>query len=93
MMNPSISDTMVLITTKFSGVIDNSGERLVNHFMRVAMRVVAENGNEDEIHAALLHDLIEDTDMTLEDLRTAEYSENVIEIVDLLTHSILIMSE
>ncbi len=35
---------------------------------------------------ALLHDVVEDTEWTLEDLRKEEVPEDVIEAVDLLTH-------
>ena len=42
---------------------------------------------EDEISccAALLHDVVEDTDVTLDDLRK-EFPEEVIQVVNLLTH-------
>jgi (p)ppGpp synthase/HD superfamily hydrolase len=41
--------------------------------------------DEDAVLAALLHDVVEDTQYTLEDLAEMGYSENVIEAVGLLT--------
>lgn len=36
--------------------------------------------------AAVLHDVVEDTDWTLEDLRKEDFPEPLIEALDLLTH-------
>lgn len=41
---------------------------------------------EEEAIVAILHDVIEDTDCTLDDLRKAGFSENVLESLRLLTH-------
>ena len=41
---------------------------------------------EEEVCAALLHDVVEDTDWTMEDLRAAGFPETVLEAVQLLTH-------
>jgi len=41
---------------------------------------------EDEVIVALLHDVVEDSNITLEDLRARGFSENVMEAVSLLTH-------
>ena len=41
--------------------------------------------DEDTQHAALLHDVVEDTIYTLDDLRHMGYSEDTLEMVDLLT--------
>jgi (p)ppGpp synthase/HD superfamily hydrolase len=38
-----------------------------------------------ERHAALLHDVVEDTNVTLQDLREMGYSDEVLDLVDLLT--------
>ena len=38
------------------------------------------------ICSALLHDVVEDTDWTMEDLRAAGFPETVLEAVQLLTH-------
>lgn len=42
--------------------------------------------NEESVLVALLHDVVEDTDYTLEDLRDEGFPPNVVEAVALLTH-------
>lgn len=65
------------------GQIDKSGRPYYLHPIRVAMRLVHCTPNER--HAALLHDVVEDTSVTLENLRAMGYSEEVLELVDLLS--------
>jgi len=61
-----------------------SGERYINHPLSVA-RIVADIGlDETTIAAALLHDAVEDTDVTLADLE-AEFGRDVATIVDGVT--------
>ena len=43
--------------------------------------------DEDTTVVALLHDLVEDTEFTLEDLRKEGFSETVVEAVALMTHA------
>jgi len=74
---------------------ERNGMPVINHLQRVAAgaewRASQANGlglsvDSDEIvQAAWLHDLLEDTSLTAEDLRSAGYSEAVIAMVDLLT--------
>ncbi len=42
--------------------------------------------DEDTIITALLHDVVEDTDITFEDLEAAGFSDTIIEAIRLLTH-------
>ena len=42
--------------------------------------------DEDTTTVALLHDIVEDTDYTIDDLRSKGFSEKVIEAIELLTH-------
>src|SRR5918998_1444800 len=61
-----------------------SGEEFIHHPYAVA-RISAELRQPDEIvAAALLHDVVEDTDVTLEDL-TAEFGDDVAQLVDGVT--------
>ena len=41
---------------------------------------------EETVAAAMLHDVVEDTDCTLEDLKTAGFPQSVLDAVALLTH-------
>lgn len=65
-----------------NGVLDRSGAPYIFHPYEVASRM------DDEISAsvALLHDVVEDTDITFEDLREKGIPEEVIGPLKLLTH-------
>lgn len=64
-----------------AGATDKVGAPYILHPLRVMLRV---EGNEARI-AAVLHDLVEDTPWTLEDLRAEGFSEAVVAAVDGLT--------
>ena len=64
------------------GQVDVCGMPYIMHPLHVAEQMQTE----EEAAAALLHDVIEDTDLTLDDLRTQGISEEVVEAVDLLTN-------
>ncbi|MDR2027442.1 MAG: RelA/SpoT family protein [Prevotellaceae bacterium] len=67
------------------GVRRKSGEPYIFHPLAVAMIVVKEIGlGEDAICAALLHDVVEDTDYTVEDIRFS-FGDKIAELVDGLT--------
>jgi GTP pyrophosphokinase len=67
------------------GVRRKSGEPYIFHPLAVAMIVVKEIGlGEDAICAALLHDVVEDADYTVDDIRFA-FGDKVAELVDGLT--------
>lgn len=50
------------------------------------LRLMARMGTDEERMAAVLHDVVEDTDVTLEELREAGIPGDVVETVKLLTH-------
>ena len=62
---------------------DKSGIPYVYHPYEVASGF----DTEDEVCVALLHDVVEDTDMTFDDLAREGFGENVIGALKLLTHS------
>ncbi len=64
------------------GVLDKNGAPYVFHPYEVAGRM------DDEVSAAvaLLHDVVEDTDLTFDDLRSKGIPEDVIVPLTLLTH-------
>ncbi len=64
------------------GQLDKSGMPYALHPIHLAEQMETE----DEICTALLHDVIEDTDYTEDDLRKAGISETVLEALRLLTH-------
>ena len=63
------------------GQLDKAGQPYVLHVLRVMFGC---RSPEAQV-AAALHDVVEDTDWTLDDLRREGFSETVVEIVDALT--------
>lgn len=61
-----------------------STEPYINHPLRVAQAASEAALSPEAIAAALLHDVVEDTGVTLEDLR-GRFPERVVHLVDLLT--------
>lgn len=61
--------------------VDKSGLPYILHPLHVAVTM----DTEEEICTALLHDVLEDTDLTVSDLRQAGVSEPVLKAVQLLT--------
>lgn len=57
------------------------GTPYIAHAIRVAIRCQSK----DEKTVALLHDTVEDTDLTLDDLREIGFAEDIIEAVDALS--------
>ncbi|MAS93115.1 MAG: GTP pyrophosphokinase [Verrucomicrobiales bacterium] len=58
------------------------GQPYVLHPLTLMMRV----DSEEEKIAAVLHDVVEDTETTLEDLEAEGFSKETVEVIDLLTH-------
>ncbi len=65
------------------GQKDKAGADYINHPVTVSSFA---EGNMVSVIAALLHDVIEDTPVTLDDLRAEGFDEKVIGCVDALTH-------
>lgn len=65
-----------------NGQTDKAGAEYILHPFRVSQFV---KGGPTEITIALLHDVVEDTDTTLEDLREEGFPENVVNGVDAVT--------
>jgi (p)ppGpp synthase/HD superfamily hydrolase len=65
-----------------AGQKGKDGSPYILHPLRVMTRV----GTDEERIAAVLHDVVEDSDVTLDDLRQAGFSGKVLTTVKLLTH-------
>lgn len=63
------------------GQVDKAGEDYIKHPEKVASFVKTD----EEKAVAYLHDVIEDTELTLEDLYEYDFSKEVIEAVDIIT--------
>jgi (p)ppGpp synthase/HD superfamily hydrolase len=85
-MSPSFEDTVRFIQQAHEGQTDRQGEEYWKHPVAVASTVASLfNGTNDEQLAALLHDTIEDTNVTIQDLQQMGYSPGTIDIVQWVT--------
>ncbi len=73
MTAPTLEDAIALAALAHRGQVDKAGQPYILHPLRVMLSV---EGTEARI-AAVLHDVVEDTDWTLEKLCAAGYSEPV----------------
>ena len=62
--------------------LDKAGAPYILHPLRMMLRM----SSETEMMAAILHDVVEDTDWTLDGLRQAGFSDEVVQAVECLTH-------
>ena len=78
---PLTNKALVYAYNAHHGQLDYNGIPFIFHPLHLAEQM------DDEISccAALLHDVVEDTDLTLEDLRK-DFPEAVVDVVALLTH-------
>ena len=65
-----------------AGQIDKAGAPYIKHPLRVSAQV----HRPDEKIVAILHDVVEDSTWTLDDLRQEGFSEAIVSAVDALTH-------
>ena len=79
---PITKKAMIVAYNAHHGQTDPSGVPYIFHPLYLAQQMT------DEIStaAALLHDVVEDTPISLDDLRREGFPESVIQVVDLLTH-------
>ena len=74
----------ISITAKaFEDKLDKAGQPYILHCLRV---MNATNGDEDTKCASVMHDLVEDTEYTFEQLTKLGFSDKTIGILHLLTH-------
>lgn len=74
-----------LATAAHLGQCDKIGEPYIGHPARVA-KAVRDEGYSDEVEAvAWLHDVVEDTAVTLDDLRSHGYPPSVVEAVEAIS--------
>jgi (p)ppGpp synthase/HD superfamily hydrolase len=80
---PDLGQSIEIMRRAHEGQMDKSGRPYYLHPLRVAMRLI--HCTPEERHAALLHDVVEDTPLTLADLKAFGYSDEVLDLVDILT--------
>jgi (p)ppGpp synthase/HD superfamily hydrolase len=79
----NIEETIEFVRSVHGGQLDRAGKEYWLH--PVAVAVLLPEPTEEEVLIALLHDVVEDTSVTLEDLRSMGYSDAVVDAVSLLT--------
>ena len=79
---PTLERAIAIAAEAHQGQKGKDGEAYILHPVRVMMRV---EGPEAKM-TAILHDVVEDTAWTLDQLRAEGFAEAVIEAVDSLTH-------
>lgn len=77
---PTIDETVAFIQRAHAGQTTKGGDPYWTHPVAV-MRLLPADATEDERHAALLHDVLEDCGVTPDDLRASGYSERTIALV------------
>lgn len=81
-----IEKTYEFVKKAHSEQVDKNGVPYINHLVSVYVIAATKyNLSEPYLHAALLHDLIEDTEYTLGDLDRMGYEHTTIAAVDKLT--------
>ncbi|HEX8285937.1 MAG TPA: HD domain-containing protein [Pyrinomonadaceae bacterium] len=78
----TVEDAVSIAARAHRGQKDKAGAPYLLHPLRMMLRMETEAA----MMAAVLHDVVEDTEWTLERLREAGFSEEVLEAVDCLTH-------
>jgi len=78
---PSLEEAIILAANAHRGQKDKAGAPYILHPLRLMMQMKSET----ERIAAVLHDLIEDTACSLEELSKAGYSQEILDALDCLT--------
>ena len=80
----TLEKAIAIAADAHAGQLEKNGKPYILHPLRVMMSVVGA-GTDTQI-VAVLHDVVEDTRTTLQDLREAGFSTQVLEAVATLTH-------
>ena len=78
---PTLEDAIALAVEAHRGHRDKAGQPYILHPLRVMFRL----DSETERIVGILHDVVEDSHYTLDDLRQMGYSEPIVEAIDNLS--------
>jgi len=78
---PTVEDAIALALEAHRGQVDRAGEPYILH----PLRVMAGLKTDTERIIAVLHDVVEDSDLTLDDLRALGYDETIVGAIDSLS--------
>lgn len=79
---PSIDTALLIVASAFHGHNDRNGQAYVRHLLQV---FTTRTHSVSKIIVGILHDLIEDTCWTLDDLRRVGFSDHVVRAIDFVT--------
>jgi len=85
MRQPTLNETILFMMGAHRWQVDKSGQPYWQHPYRVMQRLIPVD-SEIALHAALLHDVVEDTDYGLEDLADLGYPSTMLEVVNIVSH-------
>jgi (p)ppGpp synthase/HD superfamily hydrolase len=81
-----LDKAIALVAAHFEGRFDKGGQPYILHCLHV-MNAACPNGDDHELMCiAVMHDLVEDTDIDLDDLFALGFSNRVVAGVDCMTH-------
>ena len=80
-IKPTLEDAINLATKHHEGQFDKGGKPYIGHPMRVMEKMMLK----DEKIVAVLHDIVEDTSITLQDLKDLGYNSLIVDAIDCLT--------
>lgn len=80
-MTDLVTTAREIATRPHHGQADKAGAPYIGHPARVAAHAAAAGGDERVVAAAWLHDVVEDTEVTPEDLRAAGVPDDVVAAV------------
>lgn len=78
---PTLEHAISLAVDAHKGQFDKAGQPYILHPLRVMLRL---SGETEQI-VGILHDVVEDSDTTLDDLRQMGYSEEIVTALDHVT--------
>jgi (p)ppGpp synthase/HD superfamily hydrolase len=84
MSTPVLEDAIILAVEAHRGQKDRAGEPYIMHPIRVMTRMKTD----EERIVAILHDVVEDTEVTLDQLRQCGYPESVVDAVEALSKKV-----
>ncbi len=84
MPQATLDDALALVVAKFKGITDKDGQPYILHCLRVMLGVTDPAAR----IVALMHDLVEDTDVTIEDLQTLGFADEIVRGVAMVSHAI-----
>ncbi len=77
----NLDRAIILATRAHSGQVDRAGQPYILHPLRVMLKM----SNEEARIVAVLHDVLEDTEVTAHDLAAEGFSEEIIEAVQAMS--------